>query len=107
MATTGGAAGFFGITGITAPSAYAETLADSLGLNKLASNWSALGTTAPAAGPAGEASGEADGPGDAASGDVQKQLKQLTCVRAVRCMHAPRRALPTCSQRRASTRWDA
>ena len=162
MATTGAATGFFGITGITAPSAYAETLADSLGLNKLASNWSALGTSstvrrphgsaltcrsaalrrgaaraaaacgdtrsarltrppacvgraAQAAGaageapgkPAGEASGAADGSDDAAPGDVQKQLKQLTCVRAVRRMHAPRRAPPACSQRRAATRWDA
>ena len=111
MASTGAAAGFFGIT---APSAYAETLADSLGLNKLASNWSAaLGTTtAPGSGeapgkPVGEAGGEGDGAGDAAQTEAQKQLKQLTCVRAARATRrAAARAAP-CNRRRAATRWDA
>ena len=111
MASTGAAAGFFGIT---APSAYAETLADSLGLNKLASNWSAaLGTTTvPGSGeapgkPAGEAGGEGDGAGDAAQTEAQKQLKQLTCVRAARATRrAAARAAP-CSRRGAATRWDA
>ena len=103
MATTGATAGFFGIT---APSAYAETLADSLGLNKLASNWTAaLGTTA-AAGEApgkaaGGAAGEGDGADDAAQMEVQKQLKQLTCVRGA---HRLSRAAPCAALRRVGTR---
>ena len=106
MATTGATAGFFGIT---APSAYAETLADSLGLNKLASNWTAaLGTTA-AAGEApgkaaGGAAGEGDGADDAAQMEVQKQLKQLTCVRGA---HRLSRATPRAACAQPAPRCDA